>query len=90
MENNSKLEKTDTKIIEVEKKGAFIDRLRRLQKEHNLPDKFVEDFSLLEEEAFDLTDEKILGLNEIFGQFKLADGLTLEELCFGESQDFYD
>jgi hypothetical protein len=90
MESNSKLKQTNTKIIELEKKRAFIDRLRKLQKEHNLSDDFVEDFSEIEE-AFDLTDEEILGLNEIFGQFELASGLTLEELCFGEeSQDLYE
>ena len=89
MESNSKLGQTDTKIIEVEKKRAFVDRLRKLQREYNLSDEFIEDFFDIKG-AEDLTDEEILGLNEIIGQFELADGLTLEELCFGDSEDFYD
>jgi len=89
MESNSELGKTDTKIIEVEKKRAFIDRLRKLQKEHNLSDEFIEDFFDIEG-AFDLTDEEILALNDVIGIFDLDPEFDLEELCFGEAQDLYD
>ena len=89
MESNSKLEQTDTKIIEVEKKKAFIDRLRKLQKEHNISDEVVE--ALLElSGAENLTDEEILILDDITGIFDLEPEFDLEELCFEETQDWYD
>jgi len=83
------LEQNKTEFHEIEKKETFIDRLRKLQREHNLSDEFIEDFFEIEG-AEDLIDEEILVLNKVIGKFDLDPKFSLEEICFGETQDLYD